>query len=44
MPYPFLNNMTLGERGVFYATNIGLALGLLLVFAAIGWGIRRAAR
>jgi len=36
LPYPFLNNMELSERAVFYAANAGMALGLLVVFAGMG--------
>ena len=41
LPYPFLNSMELGERAVFYVANGGIAMTLLLSFAAIGWLIYR---
>jgi len=41
LPYRFLNNMEPGERAVFYATNLGMALGLLAVMCAVAWVIRR---
>jgi hypothetical protein len=34
LPYPFLNDMAIDNRLVFYATTIGTAL----VFMLIGWG------
>jgi len=42
LPYPFLNSMEWPERAVFYATNAGMAVGLLLVFGAVGAGLYRA--
>lgn len=41
LPYPFLNNLEFAERAVFYSTNFGVAVMLLLVFAGISWGVRR---
>ncbi|MEL6099674.1 MAG: hypothetical protein AAFR68_00010 [Pseudomonadota bacterium] len=41
LPYPFLNSMELSERAVFYVANVGVALTLLLCFAALGWLIYR---
>jgi len=41
LPYRFLNDMAPGERAVFYATNVGLALGVLAAFTAAAWVIRR---
>ncbi|MEL6807306.1 MAG: hypothetical protein AAFO97_05960 [Pseudomonadota bacterium] len=41
LPYPFLNNMELPERAVFYAVNAGTALGLLVVFGLLGAAIYR---
>ena len=41
LPYPFLNNLELSERAVFYGINIATAIVLLLVYAAIAWGFRR---
>ncbi len=43
LPYPFLNNMELPERAVFYASNVGMALATLGVLAALTWGIGRLA-
>ncbi|MGR3502702.1 hypothetical protein [Pseudaestuariivita sp.] len=44
LPYPFLNNLELAERAVFYGTNFGVALGMLGAFAGLGWLVRRGAR
>lgn len=41
LPYPFLNNMELGERLVFYGVNFATAVVLFLAFAAVAWVIRR---
>lgn len=41
LPYPFLNNLPLEGRAIFYGSNFAVALVLLLVFAAIAWLIRR---
>ncbi|WP_045995433.1 hypothetical protein [Loktanella sp. S4079] len=41
LPYRFLNNLELPERMIFYASNLGIALVLLLVFAGIAWLVRR---
>ena len=41
LPYPFLNNMELSERAMFYAVNAGTALGLLVVFAVLGAALYR---
>ncbi|MEL6839126.1 MAG: hypothetical protein AAFP85_07520 [Pseudomonadota bacterium] len=41
LPYPFLNNLELSERAVFYASNLAVGVVVLLVYAAIGWGFRR---
>ena len=41
LPYPFLNDLELAERGMFYGVNIAVAVVVLAVFAAIAWGIRR---
>ncbi|NOX72250.1 MAG: hypothetical protein GXP03_01030 [Alphaproteobacteria bacterium] len=41
MPYPFLNDMALDERAVFYATTIGTALAFMLIGWAIAAGLRR---
>ena len=37
LPYPFLNDMVMDERLVFYATTIGTAV----VFMLIGWVVSR---
>lgn len=44
LPYPFLNNMDMTERGVFYAVNAGTALGLLVVFGGLGAVLLRLTR
>ncbi len=41
LPYPFLNNLELPGRAVFYGTNFAVAVVLLLIFAAIAWAVRR---
>lgn len=41
LPYPFLNNLDLSGRAVFYGSNFVIAVILLLVFAGIAWVIRR---
>jgi hypothetical protein len=41
LPYPFLNNLELPERAVFYATNFATATVLLLLYAGIAWGFKR---
>ena len=43
LPYPFLNNLELSERAVFYGSNFVIAAVLLLVYAGIAWGFRRIA-
>ncbi|GGE53006.1 androgen-induced gene 1 family protein [Actibacterium pelagium] len=40
LAYPFLNSMTFPERGVFYASNAGIALVILAGFAALSWVLR----
>ena len=44
LPYPFLNALEPAERAMFYASNLGAALGLLAVFCGIAWLIRRSFR
>lgn len=44
LPYPFLNNMEMADRMVFYAVNAGTALALLMVFGLIGAIILRLQR
>jgi hypothetical protein len=41
LPYPFLNNLELPERMVFYATNLVTGVILLLIYAALAWAVRR---
>lgn len=41
LPYPFLNNLELPERMVFYGSNFAIGLVLLLVYAGLAWLIRR---
>jgi FAR-17a/AIG1-like protein len=41
MPYPFLNDMALDGRMVFYATTIGTALVFMLIGWAVAAGLRR---
>lgn len=41
LPYPFLNNLELADRAVFYGVNFVFALVVLLVFAVLGWMISR---
>lgn len=41
LPYPFLNALEPPERLQFYATNIGVAIGVLLALTCVGWVIRR---
>lgn len=44
LPYPFLNSMVWDERLGFYGLNMGVALGLLVVFGLIGYILRHNAR
>ncbi len=41
LPYPFLNNLELPERAVFYGSNFAIAVVILLIYAGITWGVRR---
>jgi len=41
LPYPFLNNLELSERAIFYGSNFAIAFVLLLIYAGIAWGFRR---
>lgn len=41
LPYPFLNNLELSGRAVFYGSNFVIGVVLLLVFAGVAWLIRR---
>ncbi len=40
LPYPFLNNMEIGDRIRFYVTSFIMALGIV----GLGWGISRMVR
>ncbi|MEJ6396422.1 hypothetical protein [Yoonia sp. 208BN28-4] len=41
LPYPFLNDLALNGRMVFYGVNFATAVVLLLVFAGIAWAFRK---
>ncbi len=41
LPYPFLNNLELAERAVFYGSNLATGVVLLLIYAGIAWIFRR---
>ncbi|MGJ8622938.1 MAG: hypothetical protein ACSHW1_09175 [Yoonia sp.] len=41
LPYPFLNNLELPERAIFYATNLATGAVLLLLYAALAFAVRR---
>ena len=41
LPYPFLNNLDLADRMVFYGSNVGIGIVLILIYTVIGWAIRR---
>lgn len=41
LPYPFLNSLPFEGRAVFYGTNFGVAVVLLLLFAALRWATGR---
>ncbi len=41
LPYPFLNNLELSERMIFYSSNVGIGIVLIGVFAGLAWLIRR---
>ena len=41
LPYPFLNDMTLAERLVFYGVNLGLAFAIALICGLIALALRR---
>ena len=44
LPYPFLNDMELLQRAVFYAQNAGVAMAFLIGFGIIGWIFGRLSR
>lgn len=41
LPYPFMNNLELPERLIFYGSNVLIGVIVLLVYAGIAWLIRR---
>jgi len=41
LPYPFLNDLELPQRAVFYASNLAVGVLVLLIFASIAWGVRK---
>ena len=41
LPYPFLNSMGFSDRAMFYASNIGMALFVLIVLSALCWLVRK---
>ncbi len=41
LPYPFLNNLELADRAVFYGSNLATGVVLLLIYAGISWIFRR---
>jgi hypothetical protein len=41
LPYPFLNDLALSGRAIFYGSYFIVGLVLLVVFAGIAWLIRR---
>jgi hypothetical protein len=41
LPYPFLNNMEIGERAMFYGVNFVIAFIFLSVFVPIAWLVKR---
>ena len=41
LPYPFLNDLVLADRAVFYAVSIATALALLAGMFGLGWMMRR---
>ena len=40
-PYPFLNDLELSGRALFYVSNFVVAFLLLLGFAALAWAVRK---
>ena len=44
LPYPFLNNMTIDDRLMFYMVQAASALMLLAAFSILAWGINRLSR
>lgn len=41
LPYPFLNNLDLSGRAVFYGSNFAVAIIFLVAFAGAAWTVRR---
>ena len=41
LPYPFLNNLELPQRLIFYGSNAVTAVLLLFLFAGLAWVVRR---
>lgn len=41
LPYPFLNNLELPERMIFYGSNVGIGVVLIGIYAGLAWLIRR---
>ena len=41
LPYPFLNNLELAERSIFYGSNLAVGIVVLMIYAGIAWGVRR---
>lgn len=41
LPYPFLNNLDVSGRIIFYSSNIGVAIIFMFLFAGIAWGVRK---
>ena len=41
LPYPFLNNLDVSGRIIFYGSNIGVAIIFMFLFAGIAWGVRK---
>lgn len=41
LPYPFLNSLEFSDRSVFYATNVGVGLVVLMLYAAVSLGWSR---
>lgn len=44
LPYPFLNDLELAGRSVFYGSNFAVSIVLLVGFAGLAWMIRRLTR
>ena len=44
LPYPFLNDLELVGRSVFYGSNFAISIVLLVGFVGLAWMIRRLTR